>query len=170
MGACHQGLGIRVLAFVVCACSGRSTTVGPSPAPAARVPPHVGNEPSGDEGSPPSRDSKEPTLVASGHPGSASSGATPPTEVGCRSDVYPAGETCAECLARCCGAPECQDNAACRGYRICVGECKRGLPCEQGCSADCPTGSQPVCYFMDCHHWMCAHACGEPILENSRKK
>lgn len=157
------GLVILGLMLVVCACGGPPTKVGPAPAPASRVPPNLGNEWSGDESSPSG-------ALAGGRTSPAGSSGVVPTGGRCSSNVYPAGETCAECLARCCGERECQGNGACLGYRGCVGECKRGLPCEQGCTVDCPTGSEPVCYLTDCHHWMCRHACGSmPVTETGPK-
>ncbi len=32
---------------------------------------------------------------------------------------------------------------------------------DPGCEAECVTGSEPVCYFLDCRNWMCGTYCVE---------
>jgi len=158
MGAWYRRVGFCAGTLVVGGCCGRSTTANSSPAPVIMGTPHPENPPSGSETPPPSRDETAVGVSSSGSSAAPGDGVDGPK--GCSSTVHPANETCAECLVRCCVDRGCQGNAACLGYADCTAECKKGLPCGQGCSADCTTGSEPVCYFMDCHRWMCSHACG----------
>lgn len=82
----------------------------------------------------------------------------------CSSAEYPDGETCAACLSRCCPTSQCFGDATCMTHWECMATCESGVPCENGCSSSgaeaCDAGNDVVCYFLDCHNWMCDHACG----------
>jgi hypothetical protein len=168
--------------FLAVACGGLSTDPESSPAPPAE---RDGGEPSVPEDMESSDDTSDREVQpgssdasdsgiggqlgvvrdggagAAGDTGSTGSAGAPSEVDHCSSTQYPEGETCSECLGRCCQPSDCEGNPDCLAYRSCVAACENGVPCEQGCSPDCPTGSEPVCYFMDCHHWLCAHACGD---------
>lgn len=90
----------------------------------------------------------------------------------CSAAVHPASETCFDCLQRCCVSDPfigCAVRGECTEYAVCVARCRRGPPCEQGCSSPCKTGSQAACEFSECQGLMCSHACGPLAPENVRK-
>ena len=82
----------------------------------------------------------------------------------CSSAAYPAGETCYECSCRCCAWPSdesaCLADAACIAWLDCLRGCEGGEPCAAGCPPPCETGLEPACLLVDCHDWVCSHACG----------
>ncbi|APR77804.1 Hypothetical protein A7982_03151 [Minicystis rosea] len=83
----------------------------------------------------------------------------------CSSAPHPEDESCFACSCRCCNdatlIEQCLADAACVAWLDCLRGCEGGKPCGDACGFPCDTGKEPGCYLLDCHNWICEHACGQ---------